>query len=406
MSKTDRNKNDMKALKLIFLSFCFIIANPLPLIAENFTVVDNEYLWFSSNLTEVLEHENQEERITNDRSLNDPPLSELVYNRYFDQHGFPPPLDFLRPLKKGASPVAQIEDQQIIFPRTGRRIALNTSSVPLWADAATPYLLSNPGTEGVLVVYPYYFYQCKDNSYYTEVYSDSGTLLYTFDTLPTHVSVSNSHLLVSSEKSGCCDSLRWSVRFYNLYEGSMLDLSCPEGFCGDVLFTRLGEEGPFIVAQEILGVVSEIGASLQINISIVDQDGTLLASGKIIHAVYEPNLQNPRIQSLSPYAISKLLTIEPLSKENNWLIHFGGNTEKRVLRLVSTSNDTTPAVVFLLSNEPARGLVKTAEKTLGNLPLLGISDPGLSTFSIFLNNGSTDKVVTSIKSDEVNIVTH
>jgi len=396
----------MKALKLIFLSFCFIIANPLPLIAENFTVVDNEYLWFSSNLTEVLEHENQEERITNDHSLNDPPLSELVYNRYFDQHGFPPPLDFLRPLRKGASPVARIEDQQIIFSRTGRRIALNTSSVPLWADAATPYLLSNPGAEGVLVVYPYYFYQCKDNSYYTEVYSDNGTLLYTFDTLPTHVSMSNSHLLISSEKSGCCDSLRWSVRFYNLHEGSALDFSCPEGFCGDVLFTRLGKEGPFVVLQEILGAVGGIGASLQTNIYIIDQGGTLSASGKIIHAVRDPNSNKPMMQSLSPYAISNLVAIDPLSEKNNWLIHFGVTTEKRTLRLVSTFSETTPAVVFLLSNEPARGLVKTAEKTSGNLPLLGISDPGPSTFSIFLNNGSTDKVVTSIKSDEVNIVTH
>ncbi|MBD3306678.1 hypothetical protein GF339_09680 [candidate division KSB3 bacterium] len=390
----------MTARRLILLSFYFIIAYPPPLIAGDVTVVTDEYLWFSANVTEIAELETHKAEIT-----PDPPLRELVYNRHFEQKGFPPPLEFLRPLKKGASPVARIEGQQIIFPRAGRQIPLNTSIVPSWADAATPYLLSTPGTDWVVAVYPYYFYQCKDNAYYTEVYSEQGELLSTFDTLPTHVSARNPYLLIAPEKSGCCDSLRWSVRFYNLHEGSVVDLSCPEGFCGDVLFTRLEEDGPFVVAQEILGAVSGIGVSLQTHIFIIGQDGALLASGKIIHAVRDSGLHKSMMPSSSPYAISNLMAIDPAPENNTWLIHFGAATERRTVSLVSIANDPPPAVVFLLSDGSSKGLVKTAAKTVGKLPLLGVSEPGQYVFSIFFENGRTNRRVTTLQPDEVNIIT-
>lgn len=388
----------------------FLFLPPIEsVMAGRFTVVENEFHWCSSNLTEVPADQIQNIQIRKGYlEKNRAPLGDMAYNRHFDLFGEPPPLDFLCPLKKGPSPLAQIRGRHVLFHRTGTRVSLNGSIVPSWADPADPYLLSIPDCDRVFVVYPYYSFGGKENRCFTEMYSARGALLATFDTLPTHFSVSNHHLLISPERLGCCDSLKWNIRFYKLSEGSVSEYRCPEGFCGDVLFTKLGEREPFLIAQEILGHVGGIGSSLQTNVYIVEDDGTLSASGEMIHAVHDPNMEKTVMQALSPYAVSNLVGVDPLPERDRWLMRFRVGTEERALKLVSAQKDISPCVVFLLSQDPSGyrngRIVGAGENELGNLPMLGVTEPGQQTFLAIFDDGNRDQVVTTIECDRVNMV--
>jgi hypothetical protein len=395
-------------MNLIVLCAVLFIVPIEQTLAGAFEVVQSEFFWSSSNLTPV---DPAKDRAIKEGTLKKKsvPLGELSYKDHFDLYGTPPSSKFLLPLKEGDSSLAQIKDGHILFRKTGNKIPLNTSIIPSWANPVPPHIVPIPIIDRILVVYPYYLYQDKENEYSTEMYSDRGVLLSTFDSLPTHVSLSNPYLLISPEKSGCCESLKWSFRFYNLQDGSLSEYSCPEGACGNVLFTKLGDKGPFIVVQEIVGKMSEIGASMQTNFFVVGNEGKLLASGKTIYAVREPNLDQRRLEALAPYAISNLISIDPLPDKNSWLLHFGRQGKKGALRLVSTFLDSAPSVVFLLFKDPSlnqkRGEMKISEKPLGNLPLLLIAEPGPYTFSTLHENGRADKVLTKdILADQINVV--
>jgi len=395
----------------IFTILGFLLLFP-PLdsaMAGGFTAVENEFHWISPNMTEVPGDQIQNVPLKKGyRRWNRTPLGDMAYNRHFDLFGEPPPLDFLRPLKKGPSALAEIQGRAVLFHKTETKVPLKGTIVPSWGEPADPYLLSIPDCDRVFVVYPYYLFGDKENKCLTEMYSERGEHLATFDTLPTHFSPDNTDLLVSPERSGCCDSLRWSIRFYQLSRGSVSEYGCPEGFCGDLLFTKLGEKGPFVIAFEIVGVVGEIGSSLQTNAYVIEKDGTLSASGKMIHAVRDPNMSKNKVQALSPYGVSNLVAIDPLPEKDSWLMRFRVGTEEGALKLVSTHKDTTPSVVFLLSQDPSGyrngRVVGTGENALGNLPMLGITEPGQDTFLAIFDDGNRDQVVTTIESDRVNMV--
>jgi len=398
----------MRILIAIVLSVAALLLQKGSLEAKNFIVVEDEFQWRSSNLMLIKSREiHHLQSMKGEPSENPSRLGRMAYNNHFDSFGSPPPLDFLYPLQKGAPDLAEIRGQYVVFRKTSKRVQLNTSRVPAWSEPATPFLMSSPESYLVFLVYPYYVFQGKENEFYTEVYSEEGTLLYTFDSFPSHVAKSNPYLLVSPERSGCCDSLKWSVRFYDLHEGSVSDYSCPEGFCGDVLFAKLGGEGPFVLLQEIIGATSGVGGSLQTNIYIIDKEGALSASGKIIYAFRSMvELRKERLAVLSPYSISKLFSIEPTSGDDSWMICFESGAQKSSLKLVGKSTDITPAVLFLKNrnaNDEHGGVhAKFDGISLGNLPLLVIAEPGDHHLQLNITAGELDDLNIDIKSDYIN----
>ena len=392
----------MKWVNFILVSI-FLLFSIDKISAETFRVVESEFFWSSPNFTKVGPIE---DKTIKKRSA---PLGSMSYKDYIDLHGTPPSFNFLRRLREKDSSLAQIKGGHIFFRKTGKKIPLNRSIVPYWANPIPPYLVSIPIVDRVLVVYPYYLYQDKENRYFTEIYSGQGVLLSTFDSLPTHLSPSNPYLLISPERSGCCESLKWSIRFYNLREGTVSEYSCPEGYCGNVLFTRLGKRGPFVIAQEIVGKMGEIGASIQTNFFIVDDEAKLLASGKAIYAVRESNMDQKRLEILAPYSISNLISIDPLHEKDSWVFHFGRNGKKGTLKLVSLCRDPIPSVTFLLAKDPSiyarRVDIKMAEKVIGNLPLLFIAGPGQYTFLIQMDGEKGERLLTKeIQSEQINVI--
>ena len=389
----------------LFLVFLFLALALGHALAEPIQIVEKDFVWLSSNLTEVTPS-----RIGQDSYpiRGAPSLRERSYRNSFDQTGGPPPYPFLRPMKAAHPSRAQIKDNYIFFHGTGKRVPVIAPSLPPGASPVPPYLLTTPNGEWVLAVYPYYLYQGKENRHLAEVYTGRGERVAVYESLPTHVLASNPDLFVSPERSGCCESLKWSIRFYNPREGSVSEFSCPEGSCGDVLFTRLEPKGPLIVIEEIVGRADEIGASMQTNVSMVEADGKLAASGKTLYAVRATGLSRKQIDSLSPFAISNLVSIEPDPGRSGWLFYFGIDGKRRVLRLVSTETKPAPAVTFLLSKDPSMNgggkMVKTGERSIGFFPLLIVSDPGKIAFQIHHGDGRIEEVEKGIKSDDVNML--
>jgi len=386
----------------LFISFLMVEQTA----AGTFQVVTKDFLWSSPNLTQAdLPQKGDEKGRPKKPSV---PLGTLSYQSHFESYGTAPPLDFLLPLKQGRSPLAEIRNGHILFRKTGKKLPLNLSAIPSWANPVTPYLVPLPGIDRVLAVYPYYVYRNKENSYRAELYSGQGTLLSTFDHLPTHVSLDNPGLLVSPERSGCGEFFKWSLRFYRLKEGSFSDYGCPEGFCGDLLFTQLGKRGPFFIALETVGRMSEIGASMQTNFFVVDHEGTLSASGKTLYALRQPDLDKRRVGSLSPYAISKLISIDRTKGKEGWIVQFGDGDRRCALKLASIYSDSTPSVIYLLPKDPSlnrkKGYVTMEGKALGPLPQLVIAEPGPYSFSTHDEEKGKDKGFTKdIQSDQINI---
>jgi hypothetical protein len=372
---------------------------------EIFRVIEDEFLWMSPNVTTLDVREKPVRQNTREPGFD---LSMGSFRGYFDRHGMYPSLSFLSPLIAETLPVADIREGSIFFWKTGKKIPLNVSCVPTWATPVPPYLLRTPDMRWVVAVYPYYAYQEKENRYVSEIYTSGGDLVLVHPSLPTHVSHDNSKLLVASERTGCCESLKWSIRFYDLVRKTVSEISCPEGYCGDLLFTKLGAKGPFFIAQEIVGRVGEIGASMQTNFAVIENDGRLSASGKTLYALRALNLSAPRAQSLSPYAISKLRSVRSLPGNEGWMIQFGDEGGSASLKIGKPFTDPSPSVVFLLPKDPARtpgkGRVKVGDQFVGTLPLFGVSDPGQIHFEISHEDGSRETVFKETTSDSVNIL--
>jgi hypothetical protein len=392
--KRERRRNFFRNEKMISIVLSLLILLwPGFASGDTFQLVEKEFLWRSPNLIQTDSVQKYDAKL--------PPLRSLSYKNYFDRHGTHPSYPFLRPLKEKNVTIAQIEKGQILFRRAGKRVALNRSLVPSWGNPVPPYLLAASDQKWILVVYPYYVYQDKESRYVTEVFDHQGVPLMTVESLPTHVSLQNPDLLISPEKTGCCESMKWSIRFYNLKEGSISEYSCPEGFCGDILFTKLGDKGPYMIAQEIVGKVAELGASMQTNLYMVENDGRLSASGKALFIIRERHLDEKKLISLSPFAISNLISIEPLPGKEGWILHFSKGGRGQALKLVSNDTEPTPSPVFLLSKDPSmtgKIGIRVGEHVIGNLPLIGVAKPGHINFRL------EEEVTKEIKSDFVNIL--
>ena len=389
----------MRILNILFSSLLILLILQAAVSAETFRIVDDEWLWFSSNLEKTIHPITP--KTNNAIKKQDSHLGNATYDKYFERNGQPPDYDFLQILNKDIQG-ARIEGNDIIFLKTGIRRSFKTDLAPSGADQALPYLMEIPSKKMVLVVYPYYFYGCKDNEHIVELYSEDGSLINQFDSLPTHAFKKNPELLIAPERYGCCDSLQWSIRFYNLRNGNISKYECPEGACGDLLFVKLEQDGSFLVGLEIIGTLSGVGAFLQTNIVIFNDDGTSLASGKIIQVFRNPSIHKRNIQDISHFSISKLSSLVPISgnRSNRWLLEFKNEDKNDTFVMAGKNSSTTPAVVFLIPKEADnKEIVDFNNREIGFLPKIVFCEPGS-----YMMLGKTSKIMNRIKvqSDTVN----
>lgn len=398
----------MKRLASVSILMALFFAGAKLNAAAPFQIVSDRLLWMTPNLVETHLPEDAKGK---EKGKEPPlPLGLFSFQNYFERFGTPPPIDFLIPLEPGSSPFVEIEKEHLLFKKTRKRISLRSGRIPEGATPAQPYVLPLPETNRIALVYPYYLFSDKEDRVITEIYSNEGALLATYDSLPTHVLRDNPALLVSPERSGCCESFKWTLRFYNLRRNTVATYGCPEGFCGDVLFARLGHEGPFFIAQEIVGRLSEIGVTLQTNLYVVGKEGDLLASGKILFALRQPNGDKRLAESFQPYSISNLLSVDPLPGGRSFVLRFGLEGNRAALRLDATYQGMTPCVVFARPKDPfflqGGPDLRINETSMGTLPLLLILEPGEYLFSSTSGRKVDEKFLRwNIETDQVNIVT-
>lgn len=389
----------MRILNILFSTIAIFLVLQGTVSSEIFRIVDDEWVWFSSNL-EMTNHSTTL-KMNNTIKKQDSHLGNATYDKYFERNGQPPDYDFIQILNKDIQG-ARIEGNDIIFLKTGIRRPLKTDLAPSGADQALPYLMEIPSKKMVLVIYPYYFYGCKDNEHIVELYSKDGSLINQFDSLPTHAFKKNPELLIAPERYGCCDSLQWNIRFYNLRNGNISKYECPEGACGDLLFVKLEQDGSLLVGLEIIGTFSGVGAFLQTNIVIINDDGTSLASGKIIQAFRNPSIHKRNIQDISHFSISKLSSLVPISDNgsNKWLLEFKNEDKNNSFVLNGKDSSTTPAVVFLIPKEAEnKEIIKFNNREIGFLPKIVFCEPGSYTML-----GKKSKMMNRLKvqSDMIN----
>jgi hypothetical protein len=374
--------------------------------AGSITDFDGVYHWRSPNIT-VRPNDDMSGRQQAESNTGDhPPLKNFAYNFHFDSFGAPPPYDFIEKLKPSESGTIEIDQTHIKFKKYGTMVPLNRSLIPDWADPAKPYALSVPAVDMVLVVYPYYFYQCKENKYFTQVYNMKGALLQTFDSLPTHVAAANPQLLIAPERSGCCESIRWNFRFYNLAQGTQSQILCPEGFCGDVLFTAVDPFEHYLLIQEVVDSVSGVGAYLQTNIYLVDKQGKLAASGNIIFATTDKMINRETISVAAPFSIRKLVTIDRITNDGPWRLHYSDQGHKSTLQIQGQAGTKLPAALFLQGDElvfrQTAATIKIAENKITQLPTMLIAMPGKYNMTIKSAGGSEYNKELDVQSNTVN----
>lgn len=328
--------------------------------ANDLVVTEGTLLWHSPSFSAVSTDGERNLPGARTRLESVPRIGDLAYDRYFESHGSPPPLDFLKPLEAAPAALAYIDQGSVVFPKTGARVTLSRVPLPPGSSPASPYLLSTPRKDWVLVIHPYYLVQGKETHHVVEVYSAEGVRRGSFDSLPTHVSASNPQLLVSPDRLGCCDSLRWSIRFYDLRRLSVSEYGCPESRCGDALFTRIGNGGPFLIVQETVETVRDAGSVTETSVHIVDDAGALIASGKLIFAIRDsperpqsPGLEcalPTAISAQSPYAVRYLLSVDPVRGGEGWMFRFDDERGTSAWKLASVWSAPSPSVVFAPRN--------------------------------------------------------
>jgi hypothetical protein len=146
---------------------------------------------------------------------------------------------------------------------------------------------------------------------------------------------------------------------------------------------------------------------MQTNLYVVENDGRLSASGKIVFIIREVNLDQRKLQSLSPFAISNLISMEPLPVKEGWILYFSKGGKGQALKLASNYLESPPSPVFLLLKDPSmagKKRIKVGDRHLGKLPLLGVTQAGHVGFEISTEGGQEEKVVKEIQSDFVNIL--
>lgn len=267
-------------------------------------------------------------------------LGDLAYGRYFDRHAMPPPYEFLEPLTEPSVQHVRLEEGRLRFPERGFSVSLPRNALPAGAAPMPPSVRTTPDARWILVVFPYYLPPAREIHHHVGVYAANGSFMGRLDTLPTHALRGASGVLVARDRivlsTGYCEGLRWSFRFYHLASMTVAEYGCPEGRCGDALFTRLAASGHLLVALEVVEETPERGRVAATRLYILDGQGALVASGAFASIEGGAAMRGGSdaggcataevVAARSPFAVRNLRAVEPLPSGGGWRVRFSGSS--------------------------------------------------------------------------------
>jgi hypothetical protein len=284
------------------------------------------------------------------------PLGRLAYNAHFDETGAPPPMDFLVPLQAPEPEAARLTPRGVYLAGRATPVALLADAYPALAQRGEPYLLAPPAG-GVLVAYPYFLFGAKHTYYTVQRLDAAGRAVARYDHLPTHALAAQPDVLVAVERSGCCESLQWSVRIY-APDGSVTEHGCPEGACGDVVFAALAPGGPYLLGMESLQRVAETGSAVATRLFVLDGEGRVQAQGTLLFAIRDRALTRARegvqcacswrdvLPSLASHPVRALADVTALP-DGRWRLRFQpADDAPAVWTLSAAASEPVPFVRF------------------------------------------------------------
>jgi hypothetical protein len=277
-----------------------------------------------------------------------PALGDNAYDHHFLMTGAPPEWPFLTPLAAAPAAIARIEDGEVVFA-SGTRVRLTGAGIPDIATPAIPYLLSAPAAERLLAVEPYYLLRDKETRHVVTVYTPDGRATARFDTLPTHALAGIADVLVAPSRTGCCETMMWSMRFYDLTAGTVFAKDCPPGQCGDLVLARL-RGGELLLGLEEFATYPAQGSSVTTRLLVMSGRGTPLAGATFVHAHRDASIgvantgtcgTRTLVADRSPFALPNLVAIEPAA-DAAWTIRFAQSAWH-----VSGITEAAPDIAFL-----------------------------------------------------------
>jgi hypothetical protein len=257
-----------------------------------------------------------------------PALGDNAYDRHFLMTGAPPEWPFLTPLAAAPAAIARIEDGGVVFA-SGARVRLTGAGIPDIATPAVPYLLFAPAAERLLAVEPYYLLRDKETRHVVTVYTPDGRATAHFDTLPTHALAGIPDVLVAPSRTGCCETMMWSVRVYDLAAGTVFAKDCPPGQCGDVVLARLAG-GELLLGMEEFATYPAEGSSVTTRLMVMSARGVPLAGATFVHAHRDASIgvantgtcgTRTLVADRSPFALPNLVAVTP-AQDGVWTIRF------------------------------------------------------------------------------------
>ena len=88
----------MRILNVFFSIIAILLVLQGALSAETFRIVDDEWVWFSSNLEKA--YHSITLKTNNTIKRQDSHLGDATYDKYFERNGQPPDFDFIQILNK------------------------------------------------------------------------------------------------------------------------------------------------------------------------------------------------------------------------------------------------------------------------------------------------------------------
>jgi hypothetical protein len=278
-----------------------------------------------------------------------PAVGDNAYDHHFLVTGAPPEWPFLTALPAAPSRIARIENGEVVFTASGARVRLTGTGIPDIATPAEPYLLYAPAAERLLAVEPYYLLRDKETRYVVTVYTPDGHATAHFDTLPTHALAGLADVLVAPARTGCCETMMWSVRVYDLTSGTVFAKECPPGQCGDMVLARLAG-GELLLGMEEFATYPAQGSSVTTRLLVMSSRGAPLANATFVHAYRDASIgvantgtcgTRTLVADRSAFALPSLAAVTP-APDGAWTIRF-----KQSAWRVSGLADTAPDVSFL-----------------------------------------------------------
>lgn len=282
------------------------------------------------------------------------PLAEIAYDRHFLDHGLPTPWPFLERLAAPPPEVARLDGDMVVFPGGVRR-PFDRTAIPDIATPAAPFLLAVPAARRIIAAAPYYLLRDKETRYAVTVFNETGDRQALFDALPTHALAGVPDVLAAPERTGCCETTAWTIRFFDLAAKSVAAYGCPPGECGDLVLARL-DGGRLLLAIEEFETHLGEGAVVITRLDVVSPRGPAEASARFVHAIRDPSAgiasegecaSRVMAAERSPYAIRNLISVTSTA-DGAWTVRFATPHGPESWTFTGAAGSPAPTVSFPL----------------------------------------------------------